>query len=127
MSASNFSTLKFRFESLLDMKHIHKLSLILGRLVTGMDISSDGKRFVVLTYTHATEFNHDLSSPLKKTTKQMAKNRDYKVIRLKRHIQQEAIAYLEGEPGVIYTTERKLIDPFDPFHPPGYVGKISCR
>ena len=81
----------------------------LGRMVTALDISPDGGRFLVLTYQHAYEFQLDLSriSSLPQTLKSAVR-----VIRLKRLAQQEAVAYLPDGNGFsfIYTSELRRAD-----------------
>lgn len=74
-----------------------------GGRVTGMSVSSDGSRFLLMTYDKALEFHIDLSgeripSPLKS-------GQDYTIIELKRLIQQETIAYDLADKAFYYTTE----------------------
>ena len=79
----------------------------LGRMVTALDISPDGRRFLVLTYQHAYEFQLDLSQilSLPRTLKGVSQ-----VIQLKRLAQQEAVAYLPDGNGFIYTSELRRAD-----------------
>jgi hypothetical protein len=116
----------FHYIGALDLKYINRFSW-LGRYVTGMDISNDGKRFVIITYGNAVEFNFDVSKPLPKSTKEMKKNIDYMKIHLAHRIQQEAIAYNEDESGILYTTEGKFIDPFDPSFKRRFIGEVRCQ
>jgi hypothetical protein len=59
-SKSSLQTLEFVMT--LDFAKLLPKSLLGGRLPTGMDISPDGKRFLVLTYQDAVEFFIDLST-----------------------------------------------------------------
>ena len=78
----------------------------LGELVTGLDISPDGKRFLALTYQHAYEFEMDLSTV--GTLPDLAGLRaSMTPILLKRQAQQEAIAYLPDGKSFLYSTERR--------------------
>jgi hypothetical protein len=80
-------------------------SLLGGRLPTGMDISPDGKRFVVLTYQDAIEFFGDLSSPAKPDT--WTEGRNFRRIPLVVLAQQEAIAFTSNGKSFFYTSEGK--------------------
>ncbi|MFA5140670.1 MAG: hypothetical protein WC728_15695 [Elusimicrobiota bacterium] len=71
-----------------------------GKIVSSFDISPDGKRFVLLTYANAIEFDHDLSKGPFKAGR-------YSKIPLKALTQQEAVAYLPDGRGLLYTSERK--------------------
>ncbi len=78
----------------------------LGELVTGLDISPDGKRFLALTYQHAYEFDLDLSGI--DALPDLAELRDAMTpIPLARQAQQEAIAYLPDGAAFLYSTERR--------------------
>lgn len=72
--------------------------------VTGMDMSADGKKFVVLTYAHAVEFNIDLGA-VSSISKSLVKGKDFSVASLKRLEQQESIAYLPGNESFVYSSE----------------------
>jgi len=76
-----------------------------GRLPTAMDISPDGKRFLVLTYRNVFEVAVDLSQPIPPvaTWRPMQQFRRVAVEVLD---QQEAIAYLPDGRSFIYDTER---------------------
>src|SRR5205085_2675041 len=63
-----------------------------GRLPTAMDISPDGKRFLVLTYRNVFELFFDLSQPLPNTATWKA-GTDYRRIDVEVLEQQEAIAF----------------------------------
>ena len=77
-----------------------------GRQVTSMEISPDGTSVVILTYQHAVELFIDLSSSSLKAPQEMKEHQDYRIIKLKRLAQQEALTYLRGvsKPTLVYTT-----------------------
>lgn len=87
-------------------------------LITGLDISSAGNRFLAMTYWDAFEFKIDLSKATSETFSKMTKA-DYKQIALKHLAQQESIAYLPDIYGFVYTTEYKKKYPID-------LIKMSC-
>ena len=76
-------------------------------LVTGMDISPKGDRFLLLTYGPIIEFYIDLSKevPLEKGVKNGKPQ--FKVYNFPHLKQQEAISYLPDGSGFIYNSERK--------------------
>lgn len=76
-----------------------------GSLATAMDISDDGGRLLVLTYTNAFEFALDLASAALPPTAEMVEGVDFREIPLVQLQQQEAIAYLPDGTGFIYTSE----------------------
>jgi hypothetical protein len=76
----------------------------LGGVVTGMSVTSDGKKFVLLTYGAIIEFDVDLSAE-KLDWKNWKKDVDYKVLSAPPLAQQESIAYDADEKSVLYTTE----------------------
>jgi hypothetical protein len=88
----------------LDFAKLLPTSLLGGRLPTGMDISPDGKRFLVLTYQDAVEFFIDLSSP--PTSDSWKEGQHYRRIPLLVLPQQEAISYTPDGKAFFYTTER---------------------
>ena len=88
----------------LDFAKLLPRSLLGGRLPTGMDISPDGKRVLVLTYQDAIEFFVDLSTPLTPDT--WKEGQHYRRIPLLILEQQEAISYTPDGKAFIYTTER---------------------
>lgn len=114
-----------QFESILDIKKFNPTSVFLGRLVTGMDISSDGTKFIIMTYTSAFEFAHDFSTVF--DSEKIKSTGAYKKIKLKRRIQQEAIAYREDQPGIIYTSESPSFDPYTPFKRRGLLAQVLCQ
>jgi hypothetical protein len=79
-------------------------SLLGGRIPTGMDISPDGKRVLVLTYQDAVEFFIDLSASLQPHAWKEGQN--YRRIPLLVLPQQEAISFTPDGKGLLYTTER---------------------
>lgn len=76
-----------------------------GSLATAMDLSDDGRKLLVLTYTNAFEFAIDLSSAAPKPASEMVEGVDFEEIPLTQLQQQEAIAYLPDGTGFIYTSE----------------------
>ena len=76
-----------------------------GRLVTGMDISRDGLRMLLLTYEDAFEFRIDPEDPKLGISEDPSAGPDYTRIELVRLRQQEGIAYTADSKGFIYTTE----------------------
>jgi len=76
-----------------------------GSLATGMDISDDGARLLVLTYMNAFEFDVDLSAGSFPGVVDMVEGEDYREIALQTLEQQESIAYLPSGDGFLYTTE----------------------
>lgn len=83
-----------------------------SQLVTGMDISEDGKNILFITYKHAFEFNFEhLLSEFQKSKshpENLYMRRDYNSISIKQLRQQEAISYIPTRAGVngfIYDTE----------------------
>jgi len=80
-----------------------------GQVATSMDISADGKSFVLLTYIAAYEFMIDLSAPTPfldpVKSRKMKPGTDFRKIDLRRLAQQEAIAYFPDQSGFLYTTE----------------------
>ena len=74
-----------------------------NRLVSGLDISPDGRRMLVLTYQNAFEFRIDVSDPTLDLARNLVEGVDYREIELVQLRQQEAIAY--SKQGFIYGTE----------------------
>lgn len=79
-----------------------------GQIATSLDISPDGKRFLILTYEDAIEFNHDLSVSKIKDTEDMKEGVDYRIIEINSLPQQESVSYLPDGSGFIYNTEYKF-------------------
>jgi hypothetical protein len=80
-------------------------SLALGRVATAMDITPDGKRFVILTYVEAAEFLFDLSKPIPDQNT-WREGRQYRRIPITTLEQEEAIAWLPDGRGFLYDTEK---------------------
>ncbi len=87
-----------------DLPKLSKNSNIEDLVVTGMTISSDGKRFILLTYLRAWEFNIDLSQPIM-TTEKMKLGVDYQPVAIEQLRQQEAITFLPNQNAFIYSSE----------------------
>jgi hypothetical protein len=83
-----------------------KLSEPLGdnprRIVTAMDISPDGKRFILLTYDAAIEFAVDLARGL---PGEWTEGRTHRAFPIASLIQAEAIAYDRDGLSILYSTE----------------------
>jgi hypothetical protein len=90
---------------ILDFAKLLPKSLLGGRLPTGMAISPDGKRFLVLTYQDAVEFFVDLSAPA--APDMWKEGRNYRRIPLQVLAQQEAISFTPDAKSLVYTTEGK--------------------
>lgn len=73
-------------------------------IVTGMDISADGTKFLLITYTHAIEFNVNLAT-VTSWSGSLVAGKDYSIAKLSILQQQEAIAYKPDTTGFLYTTE----------------------
>ena len=73
-------------------------------LVTGMDISPDGRRFLILTYDGAVELGFNLARPIPPQSQWRA-GRDFRVIDTTRLPQAEAIAYEPGGRAFLYDSE----------------------
>ena len=75
-----------------------------GSLPTAADISDDGERLLVLTYTNAFEFAMaSWTNPV--STREMVAGIDYREIEIETLEQQESIAYLPGGDAFLYATE----------------------
>ena len=83
-----------------------KLSEALGdsprRIVTAMDISADGKRFVLLTYDAVLEFAVDLKGGLPDS---WAEGRTHHAAPIATLLQAESIAYERDGRSILYSTE----------------------
>lgn len=82
----------------------------LGQVVTSLDVSPDGKKFLVLTYEDAIEFGVDLSAGKLKQAAEMKEGEDFRVIEITSLPQQESVAYVDGGTGFIYDTEHHLFE-----------------
>jgi hypothetical protein len=103
----------------LDWPKLLPRSLALGRVATAMDISPDGKRFLILTYVEAVEFFFDLSKPIPQQSA-WKEARHYRRIPITTLEQEEAIAWLPDGKGFLYDTERAF-----PTRP-ARIFKVSC-
>ena len=79
-------------------------------VVTAFDISPDGKKFIVLTYENAYEFDIDLEATGLKPSDKLVRGKDYSVIELKPLPQQEGVSYIEEGRGFIYDSEYHMFD-----------------
>jgi hypothetical protein len=70
-----------------------------------MDITPDGKRFVILTYVEAVEFFIDLSKPVP-DPKTWREGQHYRRIAITTLEQQEAVSWLPDGRGFLYDTEK---------------------
>lgn len=100
----------------LPLEHIADLDLrsLSGSLVdlfshtaTALDISPDGKRFLVLTYGNAFEVNLDLATLPDGTVTDIDKATPHTSIAVERLAQQESLSYLGDAYAFVYTTEAK--------------------
>jgi len=89
----------------LDWAALRPGTLAFTRLVTAMDISPDGRKFLLLNYSDAMEFFVDLSAG-KPDPSAWKEGVDYRAIRLTTLEQEEAIAYFPDGRGFLYDTER---------------------
>jgi hypothetical protein len=89
----------------LDVPKLNGSDSALGSVITSFDIAPDGKRFLILTYENAYEFDIDLSKSGLKPSAGLVAGKDYRVIQLTPLPQQESISYVDGGRGFIYDTE----------------------
>jgi len=101
--------LKLDYVGEIDFTRISSSDSVFGNLPTSLDISPDGKRFLVLTYENAYEFNFDLSQDTLKPAKEMKKGKDYSVIDVPALPQQESVSYTDNGRAFIYDTEYKVL------------------
>ncbi len=78
---------------------------VLSHIVTGMDISADGKRLLLLTYGEVFELQQDLATLSTPTT--LFSDIPYKKIEVVTLLQQESISYTAKGYGFIYSAEAK--------------------
>jgi hypothetical protein len=94
------------FVTSLDLRAMSGSSLeILSHIVTGMDISPDGLKLLILTYGEVFELALDLASLSNNTV--LPTNTPYQKIEVITLLQQESISYLATEYGFIYAAEAK--------------------
>ena len=94
-------------------------NMFAAQVATAMDISTDGRRAVVLTYGNLLEWNHDLSKPIVRGS--MKNRRRLHARHAPRLMQAEAIAYLPKGDGILFTTELTR-----PIAPRRSIGKSAC-
>ena len=94
------------FVTTLDVRALSGSSVdIFSHIVTGMDISSDGQRLLVLTYGEVFELLLDLSTLPSDSV--LPANLPYKKIEVITLLQQESISYLAEGYGFLYAAETK--------------------
>jgi len=93
----------------LDLPRLSGSDSNFGSVITSLDISPDGKRFIVLTYEDAYEFDMDLSAGLKPSAG-LVRDKDYRAVKLVALPQQESISYIEEGRGFIYDSEYHMFD-----------------
>lgn len=76
----------------------------LDNIITSLDISKDGKKFLLLTYQDAYEINTDLSN-IKPDSFKNADKLSFRHIKLMKLPQQESIAYMNSDKSFLYDTE----------------------
>ena len=89
----------------IDIPGIAHENTVFGQIVSAFDISSDGTKFIILTFENAIEFNVDLSKSQIKPTSELKDGVDYRIIELSVLPQQESVSYLPYEKGFLYNTE----------------------
>lgn len=89
----------------IDLRILNPSGTAYGQVVSSLDISPDGKSFLVLTYENAIEFNIDLSNQEIKPTAQLKKGIDYNLIDIRSLPQQESITYTPSGKSFLYNTE----------------------
>jgi hypothetical protein len=90
----------------LELGKLFPKSLLGGRIPTGMNISADGKRVLILTYQNAIELFINLSSPIPPVDRWKT-GQHFRSIPLINLEQQEAISFAPDGKAFIYTTERR--------------------
>ncbi|OQW48935.1 MAG: hypothetical protein A4S09_13290 [Proteobacteria bacterium SG_bin7] len=88
----------------LDLPYLSKNQDVDDQVVTGLTISDDSRRFILMSYRRAWEFNLDLSESII-STKKLRLGVDYQPIVVGQLPQQEAITYLPDQKSFIYSTE----------------------
>lgn len=76
------------------------------KLLTGMDISSDGDKFLLLSYGRVFEFNFDLSFDILPHSTELVLGDDFQIYELPVLNQQEAITYGPDDHTIYYSTEK---------------------
>ena len=91
----------------IDLANLTKYNGEIVPFVTSMDISNDGTRFLVLTYSKVIEFFYDLTSLSLPDTSYMNEGVDFVIRSTLPLAYQEAVSYSSLENGFIYSTEKK--------------------
>jgi hypothetical protein len=94
----------------LDLPRLSGSDSNFGSVITSFDIAPEGKRFIVLTYEDAYEFDIDLSASGLKPSAGLVRDKDYRAIKLVALPQQESISYIEEGRGFIYDSEYHMFD-----------------
>ena len=89
----------------LDWSEFRPNTLSFTRMVTGMSIAPDGKRFLLLNYGDAMEFFVDLSAA-NQDPGNWKQGLDYRTIALTTLEQEETISYLPDGRSLLYDTEK---------------------
>jgi len=89
----------------LDWSELRPNTLSFTRMVTGMSIAPDGKRFLLLNYGDAMEFFVDLSAANPDPGK-WKQGVDYRTIAITTLEQEETISYLPDGRSLLYDTEK---------------------
>jgi len=104
----------------LDWSMLRPNTLAFTRMVTGMNIAPDGKRFLLLNYGDAMEFFVDLSASGINPAK-WKDGADYRTLQLITLEQEESIAYLPNGQTFLYDTERA------PNAPKARIMRMDCK
>lgn len=104
------AVLELEYAGELDLPRLSGSVSAYESVITSFDIAPDGKRFIVLTYEDAYEFDVDLQAAGLKPSGSLVKGKDYSVIELKALPQQESISYIEEGRGFIYDSEYHMFD-----------------
>jgi hypothetical protein len=86
--------------------HLYNYNLW-GRIVTGLDISKDGQKLLILTYYVAVEMDLNLANGATRSMRTMKEGEDFTLVELKHLPQIESISYLPGDTSFLYNTEFK--------------------
>ena len=86
----------------LDLPHLMPELPFFGHIVTGLDITQDGSRAVLLTYAAAVELGFDLS---KAVPDKLVAGDNVSIFKAPPLSQQEAIAWLPDDQGFVYDSE----------------------
>jgi hypothetical protein len=76
-----------------------------GQIVTGMDISDDGKSVLIVTYQNAVEMALDLSKAPFSSERTWKPGADYRITPIQKQPQTEAIAYTPDGKSFVYDSE----------------------